>query len=257
MMLRSISDADAPETTKASGRAITSETSNSAARGADDFLHDEGRVGAQHDHLAVRHVDDAHGAEGDGKPDRRQQQHRAERNAVPDVLRACQAASVCRIASRRRWRRLDLAIGGRRRGLQHAQRIAVGALAYQRDRLELLRRRRLGGTSTMAARASLMARLMRWSFSPASAWSRAGERGRIAPLEQRFGRVEPDPGLGFIRVSEPTAASIVPRRRLLTRTRSRSASAALPAALPVMASLSASWLPSALPMTTSLSDVRT
>ena len=34
----------------------------------------------------MRHVDDAHDAEGDGKADRRQQQHRAERDAVPDVL---------------------------------------------------------------------------------------------------------------------------------------------------------------------------
>ena len=47
-------------------------------RGADDLLHDEGRVGAEHHHLAMRHVDDAHDAEGDGEADGRQQQHRAE-----------------------------------------------------------------------------------------------------------------------------------------------------------------------------------
>ena len=35
----------------------------------------------------MRHVDDAHHAEGDGKADRGEQQHRAERDAVPDVLR--------------------------------------------------------------------------------------------------------------------------------------------------------------------------
>ena len=34
----------------------------------------------------MRHVDDAHHAEGDGKTDRGQQQHRAERKAVPGVL---------------------------------------------------------------------------------------------------------------------------------------------------------------------------
>jgi hypothetical protein len=34
----------------------------------------------------MRHVDDAHHAEGDGKADRGEQQHRAERQAVPDVL---------------------------------------------------------------------------------------------------------------------------------------------------------------------------
>ena len=54
--------------------------------GADDLLHDERRVGAQHHHLAVRHVDDAHDAEGDGEADGGEQQHRAQRQAVPEVL---------------------------------------------------------------------------------------------------------------------------------------------------------------------------
>ena len=54
---------------------------------ADRLLHHEGRVGAEHDHLAMRHVDDAHDAEGDGEADGGEQQHRAERQAVPDVLR--------------------------------------------------------------------------------------------------------------------------------------------------------------------------
>ena len=53
---------------------------------ADRLLHDEGRVGAEHHHLAMRHVDDAHDAEGDGEADGGEQQHRAEREAVPDVL---------------------------------------------------------------------------------------------------------------------------------------------------------------------------
>jgi hypothetical protein len=54
--------------------------------GADDLLHHEGDVGADHHHLAMGHVDDAHDAEGDGKPDRGEQQHRAQRQAVPGVL---------------------------------------------------------------------------------------------------------------------------------------------------------------------------
>lgn len=103
-----------------------------------------------------------------------------------------------------------------------------------------------------------MARLMRAS------WLLDGERlvegsqcRGVAALEKGLGGIEPDPrGLGLIRVSEPTAASMVPRRRLLTRTRSRSASLAVPA-LPVTASVSASRLPSAVAMTASLSDVRT
>ena len=57
------------------------------AAGADDLLHDEGGVGAEHHHLAVRHVDDAHHAEGDGEADGGEQQHRAERQPVPEVLR--------------------------------------------------------------------------------------------------------------------------------------------------------------------------
>jgi len=35
-------------------------------RGADHLLNDEGGIGAEHHHLAMRHVDDAHDAEGDG-----------------------------------------------------------------------------------------------------------------------------------------------------------------------------------------------
>ena len=54
--------------------------------GADQVLHDEGRVGAEHHHLAMRHVDDAHHAERDGKADGGEQQHRAEREPVPGVL---------------------------------------------------------------------------------------------------------------------------------------------------------------------------
>jgi len=35
--------------------------------GPDQLLHHEGRVGAEHDHLAVRHVDHAHDPERDGE----------------------------------------------------------------------------------------------------------------------------------------------------------------------------------------------
>ena len=87
-MPRSMAMPTAPATRKASGTAMTSDQSNSpGACGADHLLHDEGRVGAEHHHLAMRHVDDAHHAEGDGEADGGEQQHRAERNAVPDVLR--------------------------------------------------------------------------------------------------------------------------------------------------------------------------
>ena len=42
------------------------------------------RVGAQHDHLAVRHVDDAHRAVGDGKAERHKQENRADTQAYED-----------------------------------------------------------------------------------------------------------------------------------------------------------------------------
>src|SRR4029077_6443332 len=47
---------------------------------------------------------------------------------------------------------LDLAVRRRRRRLQHGQGIAVAALAHQRDRLDLLRRRRVGGEPAGGAR---------------------------------------------------------------------------------------------------------
>ena len=54
--------------------------------GADQLLHDEGRVGSDHDHLAMGHVDDAHGAERDRETDGREQKNGTERHAVPDIL---------------------------------------------------------------------------------------------------------------------------------------------------------------------------
>ena len=74
-------------TRNASGRAIGERHLQKMRRvGAQEFLHHEGRVGAEHHHLAVGHVDDAHDAEGDGEADGGEQQHRAERQPVPDVL---------------------------------------------------------------------------------------------------------------------------------------------------------------------------
>ena len=61
-------------------------------RGADVFgiaqLHDVGGVGAEHHQLAVRHVDDAHDAEGDRQADRDQHEHRSEAQAEEQRLDA-------------------------------------------------------------------------------------------------------------------------------------------------------------------------
>ena len=111
--------------------------------------------------------------------------------------------------------------------------------------------------STLAARASLIERLMRASFSPASAWSRAASEEASRRLKRASAAPRRTAGSGLINVSEPTAASMMPRNRLLTLTRSRSASDPLPAGLPEIASVKASWFPSVLPMSTRLSDLRT
>ena len=52
---------------------------------AEELLHDKGGIGAEHDHLAMRHVDDAHHAEGDGEPDRGEQQDAAEADALEQI----------------------------------------------------------------------------------------------------------------------------------------------------------------------------
>ena len=49
---------------------------------AENVLHDVGRVGADRDHFAVRHVDDAHQAEGDGEAERDHEQNGAEAEAA-------------------------------------------------------------------------------------------------------------------------------------------------------------------------------
>ena len=51
-------------------------------------LHHVGGVGAEHHQLAVRHVDDAHHAEGDGEADGREHQHRAQAQAEEQRLHA-------------------------------------------------------------------------------------------------------------------------------------------------------------------------
>ena len=66
-----------PATTKAIGRATSSE----APALVIDLLDDVRGVGAGHDELAVRHVDDAHLAEGQGQAEGDEQQHRADADA--------------------------------------------------------------------------------------------------------------------------------------------------------------------------------
>ena len=102
-MPRSMTMPTKPATRKASGSAIASDQSNSQGAGPRiDLLDDEGRVGAEHDHFAVGHVDDAHDAEGDGKADGGEQQDGAKRQAVPGVLHDAPEGELA--LDRRRWR---------------------------------------------------------------------------------------------------------------------------------------------------------
>ena len=80
--------------------------------GADDLLHHEGGVGADHHHLAMGHVDDAHDAEGDGKTDRRQQA--APSRATGRTRRSAPSTTSpdCSGSRRSRWPRHCATLGG-------------------------------------------------------------------------------------------------------------------------------------------------
>ena len=173
----------------------------------------------------MRHVDDAHGAEGDGEPDRRQQQHRAQRDAVPDVLRhlpggdaSGESNSAPAVAASLTSPSDDAAVACSTARASRSPRSRTSAMA------STFCAAGASEASTLAARASLIERLMRASFSPASAWSRAASEEASRRLKRASAAPRRTAGSGLIRVSEPTAASMMPRSRLLTRTRSSSAS---------------------------------
>ena len=101
----------------------------------------------------MRHVDDAHHAEGDGEPDRGEQQHRAERDAVPDVLRRVPqferrpdpADGPIRGA-------LQCSLGTRLVARQQRHRRAVAARRHDVDRRELVGLQLVGGKHRRRAR---------------------------------------------------------------------------------------------------------
>ena len=107
--------------------------------GADRILHHEGHIGADHHHFAVRHVDDAHHAEGDGEPNGREQQHRAERNAVPGVLhRVPDAEAVADGGGGAGGGFHDRRRGAGGKTLQKPERVLIAALLDHRDGGELV-----------------------------------------------------------------------------------------------------------------------
>ena len=106
---------------------------------ANHLLHHEGHIGADHHHLAVRHVDDAHDAEGDGKPDSGKQEDRAERQPVPRVLHRFPHRELVLYAddglagsTRNRCRRVGW------NPSQQGQRVLVAARTDHRHRVELV-----------------------------------------------------------------------------------------------------------------------
>ena len=212
-MPRSIASPTAPATRKASGSAIASDQSNRPGAGrADDVLHDEGGVGAEHHHLAMRHVDDAHDAEGDGEADRRQQQHRAERDAVPDVLaggpqrqrRSSILAIAAEAASFSAPSELASIAG------QQRQRLAVAARGDQIDRRELFGLGQIGhqhGGSARLLEPGLDAGIGLLGDRRVERW----DGRRVGRAEHRLGGGEPHGGIVAIRASACPAASRMTR----------------------------------------------
>ena len=226
-------------------------------RGADHLLHDEGGVGAEHHHLAMRHVDDAHDAEGDGKADGREQQDRSERKAVPEVLADVPERERAGYAWRRRRSPLR-----RPRPPRRCSRRA-GPCASREPRSEMVSTAATLSASgrsearTAAARAAIIAVFTRVTGSSAIAASRAGMAAASLDFITASAAARRTSGSSLRKVSVPTAAEMARRRRLLTLIFSTTAFLTMPPSAPVTGSVSWSSLPASLAMKTARSDLRT
>ena len=194
MTVRSISTPMAPATRKASGhRHEQRQLEPGREAGAAELLDDEGGVGAEHDHLAMRHVDDAHHAEGDGEADRGQQQDRAQADAVDDVLRGGDEREMPLDASRRRSPRR----AHRCRVRSTAPRPGSPAIPGRRAPASVSTAARrtvsaaVGSGRRMAARASARASLTVGSCSAAKRLLQRRQGRSVARAEDRLGRLEP------------------------------------------------------------------
>ncbi len=121
--------------------------------GADHLLHHESDIGAQHDHFAMRHVDDAHDAKGNSKADGRKQQDGTERKTVPDILSGIPESlplldmSDGAVECLGKFR---LRIGARR--IQDRQCGTVAIILQELRRLELVIERVVGGQKCRSLR---------------------------------------------------------------------------------------------------------
>ena len=134
MTLRSIATPTAPDDEEGEGKGEEQRGVEEPRRlGADHLLHHEGGVGPEHHHLAMGHVDDAHLAEGDGKADRREKEHRAEADAVDDVLQRRPTAPGAARSASTPGAAADLHALGRVGGQRAKQRCGVLVAALARE----------------------------------------------------------------------------------------------------------------------------
>ena len=214
--------------------------------GADHLLDDEGRVGAEHDHLAMGHVDDAHHAEGDGKADGGQQQDRAEGDAVPDVLRRVPESEFAVDGGKRGGGGGgDRPLAGGQRG-QQRQHVAPAAVLEDLDGGDLLLVGKVGLENGRGARLAASGAAREGSFSAARAASISGMAAGSPLWKTDATAVRRTAGSGLISVREPSAVRMTPRSLLLTLILSISPLAASPAAAPVTGSVSAKLPPADL-----------
>ena len=209
----------------------------------DQFLHDEGDVGAEHHHFAVRHVDDAHHAERDGKADRGEQQHRAERDAVPGVLHRLPDHELAVHARRCASRAAALTVSGhrRRQAGQRGDRVLPAARPDRRDGAEPVG---FAGVVGMQQHGGA-----RFGERPLDALvGFLGERGVQRRQRRGFARLEhrlrggeaASPGSAASSVRPPIAASMARRSRLLMPDGFEIAAGSLATGWPVAASNSLS-----------------
>ena len=215
--------------------------------------HDVGRVGAEHQHLAVGHVDHAHQAERDREPERREQQHAAEAQAVEEVARrastknalrsigaieALAAARTPRPAPRRCLPRRPRAGARARRAAPRSPSSPMRSSAASRSAGSLLRRSICASTASSAARTSLvLLRRERRRTTGARLVARAAPEGERPRRDAARGSGETQAELGEQRARGARRTRLlietrgerrgVDRRRLARRARRRSASESL------------------------------
>jgi hypothetical protein len=165
------------------------------------------------------HVDHAHHAEGDGEPDGGQQQHRAERKPVPEVLNgAPQRQLALDIGDCPRLRVLQCRRGVAGQRAQRRERILVAALAQHVDGGEAVEGRRVGLGDQDRGLGLAQGSLGAGVGFLADRGLEHRQHADIARLEHGLGRGDALAVSGLSRPSPPSAAWILRRTPLLRRT---------------------------------------